>query len=589
MTPRLKIWRTAMATLLYVALGTGAAAQFETRASTSIGSYEPNSLAVGDFNRDGNLDVAVVSSLPTGNVTILLGNGDGTFTTGASYAVGVHPLYAAAASLRKNGMLDLVVGDSLSNNTYVMLGNGDGTFQPPVSYATTGEPVAVNVGDFNGDGRIDIIALAEPGAECNCIEVLFGNGDGTFQTPAAVTPVPYNIVGYAMATGYFNEDNILDVAVSGAFGSVNQVDILLGNGDGTFRADGYYPVSLAPVSVAAGFFSGGKKTDLAVGNYEGGSISVLLGDGDGAFQQAVNYDTYSPTWVVVGDLNSDGRLDLVASNFGSSAGPFVSSVSVLSGNGDGTFQPGVVYPAGERLNYVAIGDFNGDHQPDLVAADGLGDAVITLLNTGVVSFSPTTPITFPSELLGTTSAPLNATLTNNGISPLEVSSVTSSGAPFHTQTTCHGSIPPGENCSITAIFTAQAAGIATGTVTIRDSASSKPQVVELIGTGTEVKFAPTQLTFPPQKKGTKSAPQSFKVTNIGSSAFDFTYKIYVSGTDYLDFSEVNNCPTSLNAGASCTIEVVFAPRSTGSISAAVVFTDTGGGSPQEVPLSGTGD
>jgi FG-GAP-like repeat/Abnormal spindle-like microcephaly-assoc'd, ASPM-SPD-2-Hydin len=580
------VWTMAAALLCVAVAGTQAFAQFETRASASVGADQPISVVVGDFNRDGKLDVAVVSDTPTGNVSIFLGNGDGTFRAGASYAVAVQPFYAAAASFRHNGILDLVVGDSLSDDVYVMLGNGDGTFQPAIAYPTTGRPAEVSTGDFTGGGKVDIIALA--GIGCYCVEVLPSNGDGTFGA-AIDTPVPYNIGGFGIASGDFDGDGKLDVAVSGFFGSANQVDILLGNGDGSFRADGFYPVSLAPLSVVAGHFNADKKVDLAVGNLEGNSISVLLGNGNGTFLQAVDYDTGGyTTWVAAGDLNGDGKEDLVAANSGSPSNPFVGSVSVLMGNGDGTFQPGVAYPAGENLNYVVIGDFNGDHKPDLVAVDTVG-AVITLLNTGVVAFSPTTPLTFPTQLLGTTSAPLTATLTNTGTSALTISSVSYSGKPFKVQTTCKGSIAPGGNCSITATFTAQVAGVVTGTVTIKDSASTKPQVVELVGTGTEVKFTPTQLTFPPQKKGTKSPPQHFRLTNIGSTAFDFTYKIYISGTGYQDFFESNNCPTSLNAGASCTINVTFAPRVTGSISGAVVFTDTGGGSPQLVLLSGTGD
>jgi hypothetical protein len=223
-----------------------------------------------------------------------------------------------------------------------------------------------------------------------------------------------------------------------------------------------------------------------------------------------------------------------------------------------------------------------------VAVDQGGN-VITLLNTGVVTFSPTTPITFPTQLLGTTSSPLSATLTNNGTSPLTISSVSYSGKPFHVQTTCGGSVTPGDSCTITATFTVQTIGVTSGTVTIHDSASSKPQVVELIGTGTEVRFSPTQLTFPPQKNGTKSPSQDILLTNIGESPFTFTRTIYIGGTDFTSFFESNNCPTSLSGGASCSIYVIFAPRKTGSLSGSIIITDTGGGSPQSVPLSGTGD
>jgi hypothetical protein len=304
----------------------------------------------------------------------------------------------------------------------------------------------------------------------------------------------------------------------------------------------------------------------------------------------VYYDTPYPIWVAAGDLNADGKQDLVAANANTPANLSAGLLSVFRGNGDGTFQSSVGYPAGEFLNYVAIGDFNRDRKPDLVAVDSQGDAVITLLNTGVVTFSPTTPLTFPTQLIGTSSASLTTTLTNSGTTALTISSITYSGVPFHMRTTCHGSIAPAGNCSITASFTPQVKDVTTGTVTIHDGASSKPQVVELVGTGTFVKLAPRQLTFPPQKNGTTSPPQTIRLTNTGSTALDFTSSIYIGGPDpNRDFFESNNCPTSLNGGASCSIHVVFAPRMTGPFNATVVITDTGGGSPQIVPLTGTGD
>jgi FG-GAP-like repeat/Abnormal spindle-like microcephaly-assoc'd, ASPM-SPD-2-Hydin len=589
MTRSRKVAWNLVAALCLGVVGTHAVAQFETRASASTGTFRPVSLTIGDFNRDGKLDVAVLTDVPSpGEVMIFLGNGDGTFSLGASYAVAVQPLDLTAASLKQNGVLDLVVGDEGSYNVYVMMGNGDGTFQSAVPYPTSGNPLVVGTGDFIGHGKLDIVALTRPGAVCACVEVLPGNGDGTFQA-AIITPIPYNIDGFAMATSDFNGDGKLDVAVSGGLGTANQVDILLGNGDGSFTADGYYPVSLAPYSVAASHFKGGKSGfDLAVGNLEDNSVSVLLGNGDGTFQQAVKYDTWAPNWVAIGDLNGDGKEDLVVANYGSPTNQLASSVSVLSGNGDGTFKPGVAYLAGESLTYVAIGDFNGDHKPDLVAVDALGDAVITLLNTGVVSFSPTSPLTFATQLLGTTSAPLTATLTNNGTTPLTISSIHYTGKPFHMRTTCGASVAPGGSCTITATFSAETEGVTTGTVTIHDSASSKPQFVELTGTGTAVKLQPHQLTFPPQKAGTKSHSQNIRLTNIGSTALDFTRSIYIQETEN-NFFESNNCPTSLAAGASCSISVIFAPRKTGTLTGSVIITDTGGGSPQSVPLTGTGD
>jgi hypothetical protein len=446
-----------------------------------MGTNVPYSLAVGDFNRDGNLDLAVVNYLPTGSVSILLGNGNGTFRAGAAYPVAVQPFFVATASLRRNGILDLVVSDSLSDDVYVMLGNGDGTFQDAVAYSATGRSYAVAVGAFMDDGVPDIAAITGS-TDCECISVFPGLGNGTFQS-AVTTPVPYNVDGLQFAAANFDSGEDLDLAVTGQFGTADQVDILLGNGDGTFSAHGYYPVSDSPYSVATGHFRSEETVDLAVGNFEGGSISVLLGDGNGTFQEAVSYDTYFPISIAIGDLNGEGKEDLVAANVGSPGNLFASTVSVLMGNGNGTFQPGISYPAGKRLNYVAIGDFNNDGKPDLVAVDLVGGSVITLLNTGVVSFSPTAPLVFKKQATGTTSAPQTVTLTNAGTTALKIASMKAS-AQFGMSSTCGSSVAPGANCAISVTFSPKTQGAKSGTVTINDSASSRPQVIELSGTGT---------------------------------------------------------------------------------------------------------
>jgi hypothetical protein len=565
-----------------------AVAQLEARSQTT--TFGPIYIAAADFNHDGKMDIAI-STVGAGTypleVQVFLGNGDGTFGPPTAYDVNEAAGPLAVGDFNNDGNADLAVLQSGVDGPWfvsVLLGNGDGTFQAPANYTLTAAPYGLTLGDFNGDGFLDI-ATTTYTEGCACVAVLLGNGDGTFQEPAILT----NLQAGAgpLVAGHFGASKNLDLAaVVSATLSSEAVQILLGNGDGTFSLGDSYPLSaLDTESIIAADFRNNGKTDLAVPEFEGMGVAVLLGNGNGTFQQPVVYDLTYAWGVVAADMNGDGILDLVASTTGLNPG----GVGIFYGNGDGTFQNAALYPTGDWPNGIAVADFNGDHMLDVVTADRFGDNAEVLLNTGVVSFSPTSPLTFPTQLLGTKSKVITASLTNNGTSALTISSITLQGKPFAMQTTCGDSVAVGGSCKISATFTPKAQGSASGTVTINDSASSKSMVIELLGTGTVVEFTPDGLTFPAQEVGTTSAPQTIQLTNIGKTALDFTYFMYVGGNDYNDFSETNNCPTDLNAGASCTITVTFTPKKTGTRTAAVYVTDNAGGSPQTVPLTGTGD
>ena len=260
---------------------------------------DPESVAVGDFNGDGKADLAVATGQIDG-LDVLVNNGDGTFASAVAYNPGYVGLSVAVGDFNKDGKLDLV---EATGGVSVLLGNGNGTFQAAKHYTATNASL-VAVGDFCGKGNLD---LAVASTYSGTVSVLQGNGNGTFQPPGVAYTV--GTQPYSMAVGDFNGDGNLDLAVAN-YGS-NNVSVLLGNGDCTFQDAVNYAAGL-PKSVAVGDFNGDGKLDLAVANYLF-PTSVLLGNGDGTFQTQVLYEAYlGSNAVAVGDFNGDGRPDLVS-------------------------------------------------------------------------------------------------------------------------------------------------------------------------------------------------------------------------------------------------------------------------------------
>ena len=346
--------------------------------SAALGE-RPGPGAIGDVNGDGKLDLVVPNTnadtalFHPDTVSVLLGNGDGTFQSPNAFATADAPFSVAIADLNGDGKPDLALGNidtSLVDTLSVLLGNGDGTFQAPQNSPMGVTPYSVVAGDFNEDGIPD---LAAANLLDDTVSVRLGNGDGTFQPRAtfATGDIPASV-----AVADLNRDGTLDLAVTNA--NSGNVSVLLGNGDGTFQAHTTYATAFDTGSVVIGDLNADGKPDLAAVNSNSSTLSVLLGNGDGTFQAQVVYAaTTQPARVAIGDLNGDGIPDLVTANLQQEP---LSRISILLGNGDGTLQGQIHYRTGLAPGWVGIGDLNGDGRPDLVTLDLVDETASTLLN-----------------------------------------------------------------------------------------------------------------------------------------------------------------------------------------------------------------
>ena len=351
--------------------------------SLPVNSRAPteNAIAVGDLNGDGKLDIVLQDAANEG-LCVMLGNGDGSFQLCVEVALGQLAQAVTIGDFNGDGKMDLAVADfTTSGATYgagavsILMGNGDGTFQSPILYPAGNSAGSIAIGDFNGDGKADVAVTSYID---NVVNIFLGNGDGTFRGPVSYATGSYP---NSVAVSDFNGDGVPDLVVADDFAGA--VSILLGNGDGSFRPRTDVAAGVAePWFAVAEDLNGDGKVDLVItGNP---TASVLLGNGDGTFQAPVNYDsgtgnTTSLT-VAVCDFNGDGKPDLVFSS------GHAQDVTLLYGNGDGTFQE----PQHEIVqgDTVVAGDFNGDGKADVavigysgvnVLLGGLGRSTTTTL------------------------------------------------------------------------------------------------------------------------------------------------------------------------------------------------------------------
>ncbi len=405
-----------------------ASVNFAPRQTFPVGS-NPQDVAVADLNGDGKPDLAVangksdlaVANSDDGTVSVVLNQttsptADFAFAAPQTFTVGGDPDFIAVGDLNGDGKPDIVTANYFSGGSTVSVllnqtvnGNAFANFAPQQVFNVGGDPRTVAIGDLNGDGKPDLVTAND---FSGTVSVLMGNGDGSFQTQPAfgVGADPL-----ALAAADLNGDGHPDLITANA--ATNTVSVLLGNGDGTFQTQQTVVVGDRPDALAVADLNNDGRPDLVVANQNSNTVSVLLGNGDGTFQPQQTYTVGpGPDAVAVADVNGDGIPDQIVANSGPLGDPN-HTISVLLGNGDGTFQPQQTFDVGRDPVAVAVGDLTGDGKPDLVIAN-YGDDTVSLLR------NDTTP---GSRLVQLTALP--PLPTDQGPQAVAIADVYGDGAP----------------------------------------------------------------------------------------------------------------------------------------------------------------
>jgi hypothetical protein len=294
----------------------------------------------------------------------------GQFRHAVYYYAGQRPYGVITARFTQSGNTDLAVADYLTDQVNILLGNGDGTFQKPLKFAVPA-PAALAGGDFDGDGNQDL-ALVETSAGDGSIAIFLGDGAGHFKLSASYRT---GVATISVAAADFNGDGHLDLAVAndGGQSGKGSVTVFVGTGKGTFKKPITYKLAGSPWAVAAGELNGDRNPDLAVTNISG-YVSVLLNDGTGHFQKPVNYGWNGiPVDVKIADLRNNGKQDLVIADG-------ARGMAVLLNKGDGTFGKATIYQPtffnAQAPDACTVADFNLDGKLDVACSPHVNDAYV---------------------------------------------------------------------------------------------------------------------------------------------------------------------------------------------------------------------
>ena len=389
---------------IFLGYGNG---EFSSQIVYSTGSNSHSfSLVIADFNKDNRQDIAVTTYAANG-IVIFLGYGNGSFASRLVLSTGdeFNPNAIAVADFNNDDRLDIVVSDGETSKFGVFLGNDNGQFSLPTMYSmdTGSGSTSIVTGDFSNDGRLDV-ALSYYGADK--IGIFLGDGNGEF-TSQVTYSTGANSNPYALKVGKFNNDDRLDLAIANRNG--NNIAILLGQSDGQFQST-TDPSQIGPcvTMVAIGDFNNDGKSDIATVNYDQNTASVVLGYGNGSFSSAFVMSTddgSNPIAIAAGDLNNDNRTDLAVTNFNGN------TVGIFLGHGNGEFEPQVTYDTGDESQPIvlAIGDADNDGRLDIFVVNYGSNSVGVFLGYGDATFSPQSvyEIGYHSESMGITVADFN--------------------------------------------------------------------------------------------------------------------------------------------------------------------------------------
>lgn len=456
-----------------------------------VGAH-PEGLTVGDFNGDGRLDIATANS-ESDDVSILLGNGNGTFQSAYSFGVGQSPMFLTTGDLNQDGTLDLVVAEAGADRVAVLLGKGDGFFDLPVPYPTGKGPTSIAVGDVDQDHDLDLVVV-NSGRFGNyppfSWSVLLNDGGGEF-LPAHQFEEPGRdgLFPTSASLADLNDDGLPEVTLTWSQPSWRTpngyVSVFQNQGQGTFSPWQTIQAGLTLSAVTQTNLDDDENLDLIVASLFTDSLKVLLQQRPGQYTKPANLDVgFSPVAVAYDDLDGDGHLDLISTNRSSN------STSILLGRGDGSFQPAGHYAVGIRPTAMGIEDFDDDGLPDIVTANSGSDDVSILLSGKAVipSISLSADrLQFSEGRDAPAQRTLHVVVSNIGLGPLSISHMVLEGPDTQAFALEHGScagatLTTGKLCALHVHFTSTQPGRHHALLRIFDNAPGGPRIVTLSGT-----------------------------------------------------------------------------------------------------------